>query len=68
MLITGEKTGRLGQAFKDIARDYENQLQKFLAAFVAILQPATIVIIGCLVAYIAVTFYKKLYGSMFNMF
>lgn len=67
-IATGEKTGRLGQAFKDIARDYENQLQKFLAAFVAILQPATIVIIGCLVAYIAVTFYKKLYGSMFNMF
>ena len=67
-IATGEKTGRLGQAFKDAAKDYETQLQNFLSIFVAWLQPATIVIVGILVAYIAVTFYNKLYGSIFRAF
>ena len=67
-IATGEKTGRLGQAFKDAAKDYESQLQNFLSIFVAWLQPVTIVIVGILVAYIAVTFYNKLYGSIFRAF
>ncbi len=67
-IAAGEKTGRLGQAFRDVAKDYDNQLQNFLNVFIAWLQPATIVIVGIIVAYIAVTFYKKLYGSMFSAF
>ncbi len=67
-IATGEKTGRLGHAFNDIAKDYENQLQNFLSTFIAWLQPVTLLLVGIIVAYIAVTFYKKLYGGMFNMF
>lgn len=65
-IATGEKTGRLGQAFKDVAQDYEHQLQNLLNAFVAWLQPLTIVVIGIFVAYLAITFYNRLYGGLFN--
>lgn len=67
-IATGEKTGRLGQAFNDIAKDYENQLQNFLNIFIAWLQPATIVIVGIMVAYIAITFWNRLYGGILNAF
>lgn len=67
-IAVGEKTGRLGKAFKDIAQDYENKLKDTLNIIMAWLQPATIVIVGLIVAYIAITFYKRLYGSMFNAF
>ena len=67
-IAVGEKTGRLGNAFKDIAQDYENKLKDTLNIIMAWLQPGTIVIVGLIVAYIAITFYKRLYGSMFNMF
>ena len=66
-IATGEKTGRLAEAFKDAAKDYEYQLQNFLNVFTAWLQPLSIVFIGLIVLYIAVTFYKKLYGGLLNI-
>lgn len=65
-IAMGEKTGRLGEAFRKIAADYEKNLQDAINVISQLIQPAAIVVIGILVAYIAVTFYGRLYGGLFN--
>ena len=65
-ITVGEKTGKLGQEFKNIAKIYENNIKSTLDVIISILQPAAIVVVGVLVGYIAVNFYTRLYGGIFN--
>lgn len=65
-IAMGEKTGRLGEAFQKAAADYERKLQDALSIISRLVQPAAILLMGLLVGYIAVTFYSKLYGGIFN--
>ena len=65
-ISVGEKTGKLGQEFKTIAKIYEKNIKTTLDVIISILQPAAIVLVGILVGYIAVNFYGRLYGGIFN--
>ena len=62
----GEKTGKLGQEYRTIAKIYEKNIKTTLDVIISILQPAAIVMVGILVGYIAVSFYTRLYGGIFN--
>ena len=62
----GEKTGKLGQEYRTIAKIYEKNIKTTLDVIISILQPSAIVMVGILVGYIAVSFYTRLYGGIFN--
>lgn len=62
----GEKAGKLGQEFRNIANIYEKNIKTALDVIMSIIQPAAIVVVGLLVGYIAVNFYARLYGGIFN--
>lgn len=64
----GEKAGKLGESFQKIALNYERNLQESINYFSRLIGPFMIVLVGCLVGYIAVNFYSRLYGSMINAF
>lgn len=66
-IAAGEKSGKLGEAFQRIADDYERKLQNTIAAISSLIQPVSIVLVGILVGYIAVTFYTKLYAGILNL-
>lgn len=65
-IATGEKTGRLSESFKNIANEYEKNLQSKLNVITSLIQPVSIVVMGLVVGYIAITFYSKLYGGLLN--
>ena len=45
---------------------YEKNIKTALDVIMSIIQPAAIVVVGLLVGYIAVNFYARLYGGIFN--
>lgn len=63
-IATGEKTGRLGQAFKNIAAQYEKDLLTKLDIIPQFIQPAAIVLCGLIVGYIAIRFYTSFYAGI----
>ena len=65
MIATGEKSGRLGIMFRDIAVAIDKKLDLVTDALAKAFEPALTVIIGLVVAYIAIAM-LQLYGSMFQ--
>ena len=65
MIATGEKSGRLGIMFRDIAVAIDKKLDMVTDALAKAFEPALTVIIGLVVAYIAIAM-LQLYGSMFQ--
>ena len=67
-IATGEKTGTLGKSFRSIAQDSERKLQEALDILINLMNPLSILVIGVMVGYIAVSFYSNFYGSLFSSF
>lgn len=65
LIVTGEKSGRLGQMFRDIAIGIDKKLDMVTNALAKAFEPALTVIIGIVVGYIVVAFFQ-LYGSMIS--
>lgn len=63
-IATGEKTGRLGQAFTNIAQEYEKNLHTKLELLPRVIHPVAILLGGLIVGYIATRFYQSLYGGI----
>lgn len=67
LIVTGEKSGRLGQMFRDIAIAIDKRLDIVTEALAKAFEPTVTVIIGIVVAYIVIAFFQ-LYGSMIKAF
>lgn len=65
MIATGEKSGRLGQMFRDIAIAIDKKLDAVTDALAKAFEPTLTVIIGIIVGYIAIAM-LQLFGSMFQ--
>ncbi len=65
MIATGEKSGRLGIMFRDIAVAIDKKLDIVTDALAKAFEPVLTVVIGLVVAYIAIAM-LQLYGSMFQ--
>lgn len=63
LIATGEKSGRLGQMFRDIAIAIDKKLELVTQALSKAFEPALTVIIGIVVGYIVIAFFQ-LYGSV----
>ena len=63
LIVTGEKSGRLGQMFRDIALGIDKKLDMVMSSLAKAFEPTLTVIIGIVVGYIVVAFFQ-LYGSM----
>lgn len=67
-IATAEKTGTLGKTFYAILQDCERKIQESVNIFSSFIKPFSILVVGLLVGYIAVTFYSRLYGGLLNFF
>ena len=68
LILTGEKSGKLGQMFRDIALAIDKKLDMVTDALAKAFQPTLTVIIGLVVGYIVIAFfqlYTTAVGSMF---
>ena len=65
MIATGEKSGRLGEMFRDIALAIDKNLELVTEALAKAFEPVLTVVIGIIVAYIAIAM-LQLFGSMFQ--
>lgn len=62
LIVTGEKSGRLGQMFRDIAIAIDKKLDMVTEALAKAFEPFLTVVIGIVVGYIVIAFFQ-LYGS-----
>lgn len=67
-ISTGEKTGELDTTAKTAAENYAKSLEMKIKTVTKLIEPAMLILIGILVAYIAVTAYSKYYESLFSIF
>ena len=63
LIVTGEKSGRLGQMFRDIAIGIDKKLDMVTQALAKAFEPALTILIGIVVGYILIAFFQ-VYGSM----
>lgn len=61
MIIVGEKTGHLEKALKNIVDFYQREVDDMLNAFVKLLEPIMIVMLGGLVAILALSLFVPLF-------
>ena len=64
MPVVGERTGRLDSALINIVDFYQKEVERALEAFVKIFEPLLILILGFLVAGLAVALLLPLYGTI----
>ncbi len=68
MISTGEKTGQLGQMFKDISKDISSKLDNAITALSRAFEPVMLCVIGVGVAIVAIAIvqmYTKSFESFF---
>lgn len=66
-ISAGEKAGELEKVFKSSALYYENSLNLALQAALKMLEPVMILIVGILVAYIAIKGYNGYYSAIYSL-
>jgi type IV pilus assembly protein PilC len=64
MVQVGEETGRLGKNLMEIVNFYQKEIDRAVATFTALLEPGLIIVLGIVVAIIAVSVIEPLYGSL----
>lgn len=55
MITVGEETGKLDEMLIKVAENYEANLQNALKRFISLLEPAIILLMGCLVGFIVIS-------------
>ena len=71
LIATGEKTGKLGQMFRDASIAIEKKLDMAIKALASAFEPALIIIIGICVGYFLIAFiqmYTQGLSSIINAF
>ena len=61
MVVVGEKTGRLDESLKNVIIFYQKEVDRLLDSFVKFLEPALIIVLGILVAFVAVGLFVPLF-------
>lgn len=68
LIVTGEKSGRLGQMFRDIAIAIDKKLDMVTDALARAFEPTLTVIIGIVVGYIVIAFFQLYASAMGSLF
>ncbi|HIE43228.1 MAG TPA: type II secretion system F family protein [Candidatus Omnitrophica bacterium] len=61
MIFVGEQTGTLADMLKEIADSYEKEVDYAIKNMIAVLEPALLVVMGCIVTFIALSLYMPLF-------
>jgi len=64
MIEVGEETGTLDKNLMEIVNFYNKEVNRAIDQFTAMLEPALIIIMGVLVAFMAVSVIQPLYGAL----
>ncbi len=63
MVAVGESAGTLDDVLDETAAFHEEQLQVAIRCFSAIIEPAIVVVVGCIVGYVYVAFFLALFAA-----
>ncbi len=66
-ISAGEKAGELDKTLEIVANDYENKFDSSVKMILKLVEPITIIFVGLMVLYIAVSLYNKYFSSLFSM-
>ncbi len=64
MIGVGEKTGRLEDAFKNVADDYDKQVDYAIKNLTTILEPVLVIMMAGAIAFIALSIYLPIFNMM----
>ena len=64
LLVIGEETNSLRQSLEDAASAYQKQLERRLDALLAFLEPASTVIVGGIIGFIAFSMFVPIYKGL----
>jgi type IV pilus assembly protein PilC len=64
MIQVGEETGTLDKNLMEIVNFYNKEIKRAIDAFTALLEPALIIFLGIVVAFMAVSVIEPLYGAL----
>ena len=68
MVATGEKTGKLGQMFQDIAKNIEEKLNSAITALSKAFEPLLLIILGIGVGFMAISIIQMYLGALSSVF
>jgi type II secretory pathway component PulF len=66
-VAVGERTGRAEEAFGQLRRYYQGEVDRITSRFMTLVEPALILVVGCMTAVLALVFILPLfsmYGAM----
>jgi len=64
MVQVGEDTGRLDKNLMEIVNFYEKEVKRAVETFTALLEPALIIFLGVIVAFLAISILAPIYGAL----
>jgi len=63
MVAVGESAGTLDEVLDEVARFYEDQLQRAIRRLAALVEPAIIVVVGGIVGFVYISFFMALFAA-----
>lgn len=63
MVAVGESAGTLDEVLEEVARFYEDQLQRAIRQLAALVEPAIIVVVGGIVGFVYISFFMALFAA-----
>ncbi|MBI2050090.1 MAG: type II secretion system F family protein [Candidatus Staskawiczbacteria bacterium] len=67
MIKVGEETGKLDKTLMEIVNFYQKEVKRAVDTFTSLLEPVLIVILGVVVAFLAISVLSPLYGALGNI-
>ena len=64
LVMIGEESNSLQRTMKDAADTYEAEFERRISGFIAVLEPASTVVVGAIVAFIAFSMFVPIYSSL----
>jgi type IV pilus assembly protein PilC len=64
MIKVGEETGKLDKTLMEIVNFYQKEVKRAIDTFTTLLEPVLIIILGIIVALLAISVLEPLYGSL----
>jgi len=64
MIQVGEETGKLDKNLLEIVNFYEKEVNRSVETFTALLEPVLIIVLGVMVAFLAVSVIEPIYGAL----
>ena len=63
MVAVGENSGTLDDVLAEVARFYEGQLERMIRRMSNLIEPVTIVLVGCIVGYVYISFFVAMFAA-----